>query len=100
YFASRNLAALWVASTMGYVVAYEWLHLSYHLPVGHPIGRTRLISLLRGHHARHHTPELMQRWNFNVTVPLADSLLATPHRAAPSSARAAAASRGRSTPTR
>src|SRR5262249_9144909 len=100
YFASPNLAALWVASTMGYVVAYEWLHHSYHLPVDHPIGRSRLISVLRGHHARHHTPERMQRWNFNVTVPLADWVLGTVHRDAPSGARAAAASRGTSTPTR
>src|SRR5690348_6369721 len=31
-FVSHNVALLWVATTMGYVVAYEWLHLSYHLP--------------------------------------------------------------------
>ena len=29
---SPNVALLWVAATMGYVVAYEWLHLAYHLP--------------------------------------------------------------------
>jgi hypothetical protein len=75
--ASHNVALLWVASTMGYVVAYEWLHLAYHLPATNPIGRSRLVALLRRHHAVHHTPELMQRWNFNVTVPLADWLLGT-----------------------
>jgi hypothetical protein len=74
---SHNVALLWVASTMGYVVAYEWLHLAYHLPATNPIGRSRLVALLRRHHAVHHTPELMQRWNFNVTVPLADWLLGT-----------------------
>ncbi len=74
---SRNVALLWVASTMGYVVAYEWLHLAYHLPATNPIGRSRLVALLRRHHAVHHTPELMQRWNFNVTIPLADWLLGT-----------------------
>jgi len=74
---SPNVALLWVASTMGYVVAYEWLHLAYHLPATNPIGRSRLIAKLRRHHAVHHTPELMQRWNFNVTVPLADWLLGT-----------------------
>jgi hypothetical protein len=74
---SPNVARLWVASTMGYVVAYEWLHLAYHLPATNPIGRSRLVALLRRHHAVHHTPELMQRWNFNVTMPLADWLLGT-----------------------
>ena len=77
FFVSHNVALLWVACTMGYVVAYEWLHLSYHLPESHPIGRNALIRVLRRHHAMHHTPELMQRWNFNVTVPLADWLLGT-----------------------
>jgi hypothetical protein len=75
--ASPNLALLWVATSMGYVVAYEWLHLAYHLPAESPIGRSRLVARLRHHHAVHHTPELMQRWNFNVTVPLADRVLGT-----------------------
>jgi hypothetical protein len=80
---SHNVALLWVASTMGYVVAYEWLHLAYHLPESNPIGRNPAIRWLRRHHAMHHTPELMQRWNFNVTVPLADWLLGTIHRGEP-----------------
>jgi len=80
YFGSANVALLWVASTMGYVVAYEWLHLAYHLPAESRIGRSRSIAALRLHHATHHTPELMQRWNFNVTVPLADWLLRTVYR--------------------
>jgi hypothetical protein len=74
---SANVACLWVATTMAYVVSYEWLHLSYHLPADSRIGRSAVIRRLRHHHAVHHTPELMQRWNFNVTVPLADWLLGT-----------------------
>jgi fatty acid hydroxylase family protein len=77
FLVSHNVALLYVATSMGYVVAYEWLHLSYHLPAENPIARTRLVAVLRRHHAMHHTPELMQRWNFNVTVPLADWLLGT-----------------------
>jgi hypothetical protein len=79
-FASPNVALLWVATTMGYTVAYEWLHLAYHLPAESRIGRSPAITRLRRHHAVHHTPELMQRWNFNVTVPLADWLLGTIYR--------------------
>ena len=77
---SHNTALLWVAATMGYTVAYEWLHLAYHLPADGVVGRSRLIGVLRRHHAMHHTPELMQRWNFNVTVPLADWVLGTTYR--------------------
>jgi hypothetical protein len=78
--AGTNLAALWIACTMGYVVSYEWLHLAYHLPATNPIARNRIVSWLRRHHGAHHTPELMQRWNFNVTVPFGDWLLGTIHR--------------------
>jgi sterol desaturase/sphingolipid hydroxylase (fatty acid hydroxylase superfamily) len=61
-------------------VSYEWLHLSYHLPASNPIARNGIITWLRQQHAVHHTPELMQRWNFNVTVPFADWVLGTTYR--------------------
>ncbi len=67
-----NLAALFVMSAMFYVLSYEWLHLSYHLPADSFIGRRSIIRKLRRHHATHHRPELMQKWNFNVNVPLWD----------------------------
>ena len=75
-----NLAAIYVAVSMAYVVSYEWLHLSYHLPADSLIGRLGIVRVLRRHHARHHTPELMQRWNFNVTVPLWDWVMGTIYR--------------------
>jgi len=80
FWVSHNVAALWVACSMGYVVSYEWLHLSYHLPASNPIARNGIITWLRQQHAVHHTPELMQRWNFNVTVPFGDWLLRTTYR--------------------
>jgi hypothetical protein len=90
---SPNVGALWVATTIAYVLAYEWLHLSYHLPEDGPVGRLALVRVLRRHHAIHHTPEFMQRWNFNVTVPLWDWIRGTlyrPARAAPDAAHARA----------
>jgi hypothetical protein len=80
FFVSHNIAAFWVACSMGYTVSYEWLHLAYHLPHENPIARNPLIASLRRQHAVHHTPELMQRWNFNVTVPFADWVLGTTYR--------------------
>lgn len=79
-FGLRNPALLFMATTMAYVVSYEWLHLSYHVPSTSAIGRNPLIARLRRHHAVHHAPELMQKWNFNVTVPLWDWLRRTIYR--------------------
>jgi hypothetical protein len=76
-----NVAALTLATGMLYVVSYEWLHLAYHLPQEHPVARLGWIRALRAHHARHHDPRLMQRWNFNVTVPLWDLVRGTVWRA-------------------
>jgi hypothetical protein len=73
----RNVACLYAATAIGYAVSYEWLHLSYHLPAGHPVARSRIIQMLRRHHAIHHDPRLMQRWNLNVTVPLWDLVMRT-----------------------
>jgi hypothetical protein len=69
---NHNLAALFAIETMGYIVSYEWLHLSYHLAPDSFIGRLGLVRLLRRHHAIHHDPRLMQKWNFNVSIPLWD----------------------------
>jgi len=72
FHAGHNLACVFVIETMAYVVTYEWLHLSYHLPAESLIGRLALIRFLRRHHAAHHDPTLMQKWNFNVSLPLWD----------------------------
>jgi hypothetical protein len=76
----RNPALLFMATTMAYVVGYEWLHLAYHAPAESLVGRSRLIAKLRHHHAVHHAPELMQKWNFNVTIPLWDWVRRTIYR--------------------
>jgi fatty acid hydroxylase family protein len=68
----RNAAAIYLAVTVLYVVSYEWMHLAWHLPPESFIGRLWLVRVLRQHHATHHDPRLMQRWNFNVTLPLWD----------------------------
>jgi hypothetical protein len=70
--AGRNFAVLAFATSIGYVLVYEWLHLSYHLPPDSFVGRRRIIQVLRRHHETHHAPELMQEWNLNVSIPLWD----------------------------
>ena len=67
-----------VFMTVGsYASLYEVSHLCYHLPPSHPVQRVGLIRALSRHHARHHHVRLMQKWNFNVTVPLWDFILRT-----------------------
>jgi hypothetical protein len=60
-----------------FMVSYELLHLAYHAPAESFVGRLALVRRLRAHHARHHDPRLMQRYNFNVTVPLFDWIMGT-----------------------
>ncbi len=72
-----NIACLYAATAIGYAVSYEWLHFSYHLPHEHPVARNPIITRLARHHAVHHDPRIMQRWNMNVTVPLMDHVMGT-----------------------
>ena len=76
-YVTTNVAMFVPATSMVFFLSYEWLHLAYHLPPDHPVGRLWLIATLRVHHQRHHDPRLMKRWNFNVTVPLFDWLHGT-----------------------
>lgn len=72
-----NVAWLYLATSIGYAVSYEWLHFSYHLPQEHPVAQNPIIRRLARHHAVHHDPRIMQRWNMNVTVPLMDHVMRT-----------------------
>ncbi len=80
WFGHGNVSALFLATTMGYTLSYEWLHLAYHMPEDSFVGRLPVVGLLRRHHATHHDPALMRRWNFNVTVPLWDWVRGTTYR--------------------
>ena len=81
--ASANAGWLFLVTAASMMVSYEVLHLSYHLSPKGFIGGSWLISTLRRHHARHHDPRLMQRWNFNVTLPLFDWIFGTIHHREP-----------------
>ena len=88
--ASPNVGYLYLATAMSFFLTYEWLHLAYHLPPSHPLGRLRLVARLREHHRKHHDPRLMRSWNFNVTVPIFDWIhrtMWTPERAAERASR-------------
>lgn len=77
---SSNAALLLMAGLIGYYLNYEWLHLSYHLPDGHWIARLPVIKTFRQLHLQHHNPQLMQRYNFNISYPIFDWLFGTLYR--------------------
>lgn len=74
YLLNANAGWLFLMTSAIYVTGYELTHLCYHLPEDSVVYRLGILRTLREHHARHHIPSLMQRRNFNVTVPFGDYL--------------------------
>jgi hypothetical protein len=74
---SASAGWLFLLTASLFMVGYEVLHLCYHAPTDGSIGRLPLMAKLRAHHARHHDPRLMQRYNFNVTLPIFDWIMGT-----------------------
>lgn len=74
---SASAGWLFLLTASLFMVGYELLHLAYHAPADSFVGRLGLVRRLRAHHARHHDPRLMQRYNFNVTLPLFDWVMGT-----------------------
>jgi Fatty acid hydroxylase superfamily len=67
------VAYAWVMTGAMYLILYESLHAVYHLPVDGP------FRWLRKRHELHHDPEFMQKYNYNVTLPIWDLILGTYH---------------------
>ncbi len=74
---SANAAWLLLGTLIAYYLNYEWLHLSYHLPDHHWIAQLPLIRKLRNYHYQHHNPDLMQKYNFNISYPVFDWIFKT-----------------------
>jgi hypothetical protein len=86
-----NAARIFVLVSIGYYAVYEVLHTLYHLPASAApsasgsalwracgaVARWGVVQWLRRQHRVHHEPRLMRACNFNVTFPIADSLLGT-----------------------
>ena len=77
---SPNVALLFVATAVAYFLNYELLHFAYHAPGNSWLARLPFMDRLRRLHTLHHRPELMQRYNFNITYPIGDRLFGTLYR--------------------
>ena len=71
----RDAGLLFLATTHGYLLTYEALHLAYHLPA--PYRGWWPLRPLAEWHAAHHDPRVMQHANFGVTTPLWDHVRGT-----------------------
>jgi hypothetical protein len=80
-FATRNAAMLFVGTSVGYFLVYEWLHFCHHMPENGGFARSWLLRRLRAHHRAHHDLTRMTQGNFNITFPLCDWLFGTVIRA-------------------
>lgn len=74
---SNNVAWIFVTTAMIYFIFYEWLHLSYHLPKNNFISKLNIVKKLKKLHQTHHVFSNMNKYNFNVTIPLFDYLFKT-----------------------
>jgi hypothetical protein len=60
--------------SVGYYSAYEYFHWCMHVPKGRWFETTKLFKRMNGHHILHHR---YRSKNFNVVLPIADSLFDT-----------------------
>ncbi|HEY8924626.1 MAG TPA: hypothetical protein VIU64_09605 [Polyangia bacterium] len=88
------LAGIFYVGALSYFLFYEAVHAAYHLPPATlerlGLGEGTLFARLRAHHAHHHALRRMAHVNFNVTIPLADTVLGTRERPEPHDAAAGA----------
>ena len=73
----REWGAVYSGSLLVGYLAYEFFHFCDHLPEHHPLVQLPWIGHMRRLHQLHHRRDLMQRYNFNLTFPLADWALGT-----------------------
>ncbi|MCZ6678090.1 MAG: sterol desaturase family protein [Candidatus Poribacteria bacterium] len=77
YLINRNVAGLTLITLVGSFLLYEWMHLVYHAPERYKIDRIPLLGALKRNHQTHHNKELMNDYNFNITLPIWDVIVGT-----------------------
>jgi hypothetical protein len=74
---SANVAWLFAITSIAYFLNYEWLHFAYHCSEDSWIMHVPGFKSLRQLHLHHHDPQLMTKYNFNITYPICDILFGT-----------------------
>ena len=74
---NSNVSWLFVATSIGYFINYEWLHFAYHCSDDTWVNKVPGFKKLKQLHTHHHNQELMAHYNFNITYPICDILFGT-----------------------
>lgn len=77
YFFGENLAWAFASGTAGYFLLYEFVHWASHLKADHVLMKVPWLRYMRQHHIIHHNPRLMNRYNFDIVMPMMDALTGT-----------------------
>jgi len=77
YLISVNVGLLHVATSVSYILFYEWFHLTYHLPEESWVSQIPIIKRLKKYHAFHHRLSNMSEMNFSIFLPIFDILFQT-----------------------
>lgn len=80
YMHGWNFAMLYVITAMFYFMSYEVMHFFYHLDDDLWVSKLPILRSLRAHHRTHHKLEIMSKYNFNITWPIADFVMGTIYR--------------------
>jgi hypothetical protein len=72
-----NMSWLFVIVAVAYFLNYELFHFAYHCREDSWLMKIPGFSRMRQLHLHHHVPELMSRYNFNITYPIGDWLFGT-----------------------
>ncbi len=77
YLFSENLSWLFVIVAAAYFLNYELFHFAFHCSEDSWLMKIPGFKKVRALHLHHHVPELMSKYNFNITYPIGDWLFGT-----------------------
>lgn len=77
YAISSNVAWLFMCSTTGMYLVYEFMHLCCHVNENAFVRYCPFVNTIRRHHTAHHNSKLMMEVNMNLTFPISDWLFGT-----------------------
>lgn len=80
YMHGWNFSMIYVITAMFYFMSYEVMHFFYHLDDDLWVSKLPILRVLRAHHRTHHKLEIMSKYNFNITWPIADFVMGTIYR--------------------
>lgn len=77
YLFTENIGALFICSTTGMYLVYEFMHFCCHVDESWFVRYCPFVNTLRRHHTAHHNARLMMETNMNLTFPIADWMFGT-----------------------